>query len=340
MNISNKIFKTVIIGFGKLGLLHLSQFYAHPNVEVVGICENEKTMNKVLKKNFKNLKIYNDYKDLVKLEIDFVTVCTPTGAHFEIIKFFLENNIAVFSEKPLSSNYSEANELQNLSKKRNTLLFVGYMYEFYETFQKAYDLVINKKILGDIIYSKGEMYVSQILKKPNNTNWRFIKKKSGGGVLITQTSHLIYIMQKFFGQHEKCYGFCKSIFSEENEDYAHLVIRTQNGVICNIDASWSVINYRVPELKFFIEGTNGSILINEDKIEMNLKNSFESFNSGKNIISKMELFKNSYFNVAGNHYARQTDFFVSLISSGIKYHINLDYSVNVNKIIEEVYNNG
>ena len=50
------------------------------------------------------------------------------------------------------------------------------MYEFYETFQKAYDLVINKKILGDIIYSKGEMYVSQILKKPNNTNWRFIKK--------------------------------------------------------------------------------------------------------------------------------------------------------------------
>ena len=177
MNINNKIFKTVIIGFGKLGLLHLSQFSAHPNVDVVGICENEKTMNKVLKKNFKNLKIYNDYKDLAKLEIDFVTVCTPTGAHFEIIKFFLENNIAVFSEKPLSSNYSEANELQNLSKKKNTLLFVGYMYEFYETFQKAYDLVINKKILGDIIYSKGEMYVSQILKKPNKTNWRFIKKK-------------------------------------------------------------------------------------------------------------------------------------------------------------------
>ena len=37
----------------------------------------------------------------------------------------------------------------------------------------------------------------KFLKKPNKSNWRFIKKKSGGGVLITQTSHLIYIMQKF-----------------------------------------------------------------------------------------------------------------------------------------------
>tara|TARA_Y100000996_G_scaffold74717_1_gene50323 strand:- start:1209 stop:2228 length:1020 start_codon:yes stop_codon:yes gene_type:complete len=337
MNTNKKILKTVVVGFGKLGLLHLSQFSAHPNVEVIGICENEKIMNKLLSKNFNGLKIFNDYKSLLNLELDFITVCTPTGSHFEIIKFFLENKIPVFSEKPLAANYKEAYELQNLSKKNETLLFVGYMYEFYETFQKAYELVIEKKILGEIIYSKGEMYVSQILKKPNKSNWRFIKKKSGGGVLITQTSHLIYIMQKFFGEYDSCYGLCRSIYSDENEDYAHLMLKTKNGVICNIDASWSVINYRVPQLKFFIEGTNGSILVNEDKIELNLKNAVDSFISGPNKISKMELFKNSYYNVAGNHYAHQSDFFIKLINSNISYNQNLDHSVNVNKIIEEVY---
>ena len=239
MNINNKSFKTVIVGFGKLGLLHLSQFSAHPDVEVIGICENEKTMNKILNKNFKDLKIFHNYKDLINLNLDFITICTPTGSHFEIIKFFLEHKIPIFSEKPLAANYKEARDLKNLSNQYKTLLFVGYMYEFYETFQKAYELVNTKKILGEIIYSKGEMYVSQVLKKPNKSNWRFIKKKSGGGVLITQTSHLIYIMQKFFGEYESCYGFCKSIYSDENEDYAHLVIRTKSGVICNIDASWS-----------------------------------------------------------------------------------------------------
>lgn len=338
MNTNNKAFKTVIVGFGKLGLLHLSQFLAHPDVEVIGICENEKIMNKILGKNFKDLKIFSNYKDLVDLNLDFVTICTPTGSHFEMIKFFLENEIPVFSEKPLAANYKEAQDLKNLSHQKKTLLFVGYMYEFYETFQKAYDLVNNKKILGEIIYSKGEMYVSQILKKPKKSNWRFIKKKSGGGVLITQTSHLIYIMQKFFGDYDSCYGFCKSIYSDENEDYAHLIIKTKSGVICNIDASWSVINYRVPQLKFFIEGTNGSILVNEDKIELNLKESVAPISSGSSTISKMELFKNSYYNVAGNHYAHQSNFFIDLLKSNIDYHQNLDHSVNVNKIIEEVYN--
>ena len=51
----------------------------------------------------------------------------------------------------------------------------------------------------------------------------------------------------------------------------------------------------------------------------------------------MELFKNSYYNVAGNHYAHQSDFFIKLINSNISYNQNLDHSVNVNKIIEEVY---
>ena len=339
MNTEKKNLRTAIIGFGKLGLLHLSQFSSHPNVEVVCICENEKIMNKILIKNMDTLKVISDYKELINLNLDFVSVCTPTGAHYEIIRFFLENKIPVFSEKPLASNYEDAKFLQDLSKKNKTLLFVGYMYEFYETFQKAYELVVKKKVLGEVIYSKGEMYVSQILKKPNKSNWRFIKKKSGGGVLITQTSHLIYIMQKFFGEHEICHGFCKSIYSEENEDYAHLLIKTKSGIICSIDASWSVINYRVPQLKFFIEGTNGSILVNEDKIDLNLKESVENFSKGNTSISKMELFQNSYFNVAGNHYAHQSQFFIDLILSKINYHQNLDLSVNVNKIISEVYDN-
>ena len=56
------------------------------------------------------------------------------------------------------------------------------------------------------------------------------------------------------------------------------------------------------------------------------------------IISKMELFKNSFYNVAGNHYAHQSDFFIDLLKSNTDHHQNLDHSVNVNKIIEEVYN--
>ena len=56
-----------------------------------------------------------------------------------------------------------------------------------------------------------------------------------------------------------------------------------------------------------------------------------------NIISKMDLYKNSYFNVAGNHYAHQANHFVKLIREKNHINYNLNLSVLVNKIIDEVY---
>ena len=108
-------------------------------------------------------------------------------------------------------------------------------------------------------------------KRAKKTNWRFEKKIRRWRFNYSNKSFNIYDT-KIFGEYEKLSGFCKNIYSKENEDYAHLLIKTKTGIICSIDASWSVINYRVPQLKFFIEGINGSILVNEDKIDLNLKN--------------------------------------------------------------------
>ena len=338
-NIKSPILKGAIIGFGKLGLLHLSQFNSHSGAEIVAICENDKILCNILKKNFTNFLVVDNYKDLIKENLDFVAVCTPTDKHFEIIEFFLNNKIPVFSEKPLTRNLSEAEKLQNLSNSKNTLLYAGYMYEFYETFNKAFDLIINQKIIGNLIYSKNEMYVSQLLKKPKKTNWRFIKKKSGGGVLITQTSHLIYLTLKFFGKYKNCYSFTKKIYSEENEDYSHILLRFENDVICSIDASWSVLNYRTPFLKMFIEGTDGTISITEDKIELFLTEDKLGYKKGINKISKLELYENTYYNVAGTHYAHQADYFINLVRDNKKDFDKLTLSVDTNRIIEEVYNN-
>ena len=50
------------------------------------------------------------------------------------------------------------------------------MYEFFETFEKAFELVVKDKVIGNFLFCKGEMYVSQIMSTPKKTNWRFIKK--------------------------------------------------------------------------------------------------------------------------------------------------------------------
>ena len=96
MNIDKKIFNTVIVGFGKLGLLHFSQFNAHPNVNVYGICEKDKIVAKLLRKNFDKLKIYDQLSHIPTDDIDFAIVSTPTGSHFEVIEFFLKKKNSCF----------------------------------------------------------------------------------------------------------------------------------------------------------------------------------------------------------------------------------------------------
>ena len=245
------VYKGCIIGFGKLGLLHLSQFSSFENVKINFICEQNNFIKKNLDYFFKDIEIVNNYNKVPIDKIDFVVVTTPTAQHYEIIKYFLKKKIPVFTEKPMVSTYKHAVELKNLSVKNKTLLFTGYMYEFFDTFQRCIELLVSKKILGEIFFVKSEMYVSQYLKKKKLISWRFNKKKSGGGVVITQTSHVLYFLCKLFGRSNKINALLKNIYSQKQiEDYAHILIEFENNVKASIDASWSVINYRTPFLKY------------------------------------------------------------------------------------------
>ena len=56
-------------------------------------------------------------------------------------------------------------------------------------------------------------------------SWRFNKKKSGGGVVITQTSHLIYFLSFLFGEVLKVKSHLKNIYSQDKiDDYAHIIL--------------------------------------------------------------------------------------------------------------------
>ena len=61
------------------------------------------------------------------------------------------------------------------------------MYEHHDTFKKGIELIKKKKILGDIFFVKAENVCISIHEKKKLISWRFNKKKSGGGVVITQT---------------------------------------------------------------------------------------------------------------------------------------------------------
>ena len=104
-------------GFGMYCLL--PAFSNTKRCQVVSICgKNSERMSSFCEKY--NVKQYTDWKEMIQKEKpDAVTVAVIPKHQFEIVKYALENKIAVFAEKPLTTNYKTSLELYQLAKKFN-----------------------------------------------------------------------------------------------------------------------------------------------------------------------------------------------------------------------------
>ena len=95
---------------------------------------------------------YEDYQTMARAEgeredgVDFVTVVTPNQSHYEICRAFLAAGIHVVCDKPVTTTYRQAKELEALAEDRGLLFMVTYTYMGYVTAKYARELVASGAI--------------------------------------------------------------------------------------------------------------------------------------------------------------------------------------------------
>lgn len=83
--------KVAIIGLGKMGMSHCAILGAHPDVELVGMCDPDSLLQSAFKKLTK-IACYTDYKKMInETKPDAVYVVTPTKLHEEMVVYALEH---------------------------------------------------------------------------------------------------------------------------------------------------------------------------------------------------------------------------------------------------------
>lgn len=123
----NKL-NAAVVGVGYLGRFHAQKYKALDMVNLLAVCDADKERASVVAKEL-DIPFFDSYKDLVG-KVDLVTVATTTSCHFEIAKFFLENNIHVNVEKPMTTNSREGLELCKIAEKNNLVFQVGFVERF------------------------------------------------------------------------------------------------------------------------------------------------------------------------------------------------------------------
>jgi len=107
-------------GFGMYGML--PSFSSIAECEVVGITgKNSERMKNYCKKY--NLNQYMDWREMLEKEhLNAIAIAVIPKHQYDIAKYAMERNIAVFAEKPLTNSFETSSELARLAKKKAYLM--------------------------------------------------------------------------------------------------------------------------------------------------------------------------------------------------------------------------
>lgn len=248
-----------IIGFGRMGITHYSIINTHPRVEMTAIADTSSMMLNMIKKYLPTVKMFDDYKDLLKSGlVDAVIVCTPSVMHFDVCKMAAEYGINVFCEKPFTTSPAQAKELADLFEQKGLVNQVGYVYRFDAVFGKVKE-ILDQQLIGKVCHTNVQFLSSTISKQQPEKGWRS-KRENGGGATYEMGSHVIDLMEFFFGKPQKIIGtLMNQVYSEAVEDIAEAHMVYNGGMSANVHVNWSDYTYRKPMLKLDIHGTKGKI---------------------------------------------------------------------------------
>jgi UDP-N-acetylglucosamine 3-dehydrogenase len=139
----NQVWKTVLVGAGRMGKNHLRVIEESPDFELVGIVDplyNGKVPH------------WNDIAECIQhCDFEVAIVAVPTRIHYHTVEILLQNRKHVLVEKPLSPTYEEAKKLCELSIETGALLRVGHLERLNPAIRKLKE-VLDSGILGQAIH--------------------------------------------------------------------------------------------------------------------------------------------------------------------------------------------
>jgi scyllo-inositol 2-dehydrogenase (NADP+) len=309
--------RAALLGLGKMGLSHQAIINAHPDVELVAVCDTTEYLLDIIGK-YTSVKTYSDYRKLLATErLDAVFIATPSRFHAEMVRSALEANLHVFCEKPFCLDVAEGMRLAELAEEKKRVNQVGYHYRFVGVFHEMRRL-LDLNVVGKLHHIRAEAYGPVVLRTKGST-WR-TSKSEGGGCLYDYGSHAIDLVNYLVGRPNAVGGtIMNRLFSGDVEDEVYSSLFYPDGMTGQIAVNWSDDSHRRMSTKISIWGTNGKITADRQELQIYIRDNTglpNGLTKGWNIRYTTDLTKPVWFYLRGEEYSSQIDHFVQAIKAG------------------------
>ncbi len=212
-----KTLRTAVIGVGYLGNFHAQKYALLPQVELVGVADNDSKRGGEIAQAL-DTQFFGDYRDLIG-KVDAVSVVVPTQFHYAVARDFLAAGVHVLIEKPITVTIEEADQLIALAEQQGVVFQVGHLERFNPV------LVALEGVLVE------PLFIESVRIAP------FKPRGTDVNVVLDLMIHDIDIIQHIVKSPvERIDAIGAPVFTGE-EDIANARILFRNGCVANVTAS-------------------------------------------------------------------------------------------------------
>lgn len=224
--------RTGIVGMGKMGHVRKRVMDAHPEFEVVAICDRESGM----KEAFPGLTFVGKWQDLLSLKLDALVVCTYNNVAPDIVCAALDAGLHVFCEKPPGRCLADIERVIEHEKAAgDRILKYGFNHRFHYSVMEA-KAIIDSGRYGPVLCARGTYGKAGGLGLEKN--WRLDKELAGGGILLDQGIHMLDLMRYLIGNFTEIKSFVENLYWKAPlEDNAFVLMKTDAGQVAMVHSS-------------------------------------------------------------------------------------------------------
>ncbi len=246
--------RVAIVGFGRIGEVHLAAWRSIPGTEVAAVCDTFLTGRR--RGRSEGLAVYPELARMLAAErLDAVSVCTPPADHADVANACLEHGVHVLCEKPLAINSWQALKMLHTAARKRRQLLLATKFRHVRELGLARD-IIQAGELGEPLTFE----MSFCTPVDMSRRWNSVPHRSGGGVIIDNGCHAFDILSFLLGAVKRVHAVrLKPLQQLAVEDSASIQVEMGDGLIGRIDLSWSLSVCRDSYL--VLHGSRGTLEI-------------------------------------------------------------------------------
>jgi predicted dehydrogenase len=203
--------RVAVVGLGQIAELMLPPYLAHPEIEIVGVCDRDDArLDRWRPDLAAGALLTNDVDELLRVDADVVDILVPTPFHAAVAEQAFEAGFHVQLQKPIARSVEESERILGAARSAGATLRILEDYTFYPPLAKLREVVHSGEIGAPVGLSMKIVNTGRggwdVL--PQSWDWQFEQTRDGRGMLVFDHGwHQLALAVWLFGPIRRVFGW-------------------------------------------------------------------------------------------------------------------------------------